>query len=602
MGRLPKRLHLKASHWFQIDDEARYSVYTATIQGIKLSNVPYWVELVLASGIATLGLVLNSPAIVIGAMLISPLMTPIMGTGLALATGDFSLGVRAFLNCLLSILVGFLVSYSLVAVLPFKDATPEILARIHPTILDLAVALLSGFAGSIATLKSSKGLTAALPGTAIAVALLPPLCVIGLGFGVRSHVPHWGEISKGAALLFAANLVAIVMTSMIVFLLVRMGRKTVRQKVEQWRLDSGQFNRFDAWLTQSGISGGKLGSLQARLVVILIFFLMVYFPLQKALTRVVGEISRRTEREKQVKVINQTAKDLFRVKNRSDIENIEVEETQKGLSALVRVNTNRLFGKETKLEFESRVRMKLDMPVHAVLIQSPGFFGDEKETDWSQFLGLKTREEKKTTSLEETCQLMFDRVRSVVEGLWSQDAGSLLDFKFHLEERSTAEIALVLQLTYLAEMEMAQSAKSIFSSGVRQSLGFEPEIRWDWINSEYGPFTLSPGSTILPEQARAGLLQISNALKRFPQLQPEIHFLSASGREPRVRKPLSREELTLKISEELKEQGIPSPRFVLSEHEGSPPQLRLSLRIHTGQSSMPQIPVLSPSPSPSPGL
>jgi uncharacterized hydrophobic protein (TIGR00271 family) len=136
-----------------------------------------------AAGLATLGLVLNSPAVIIGAMLISPLMGSILASRLALATRDVILAIRAvfilILSCGLAIGLAFLV----VLILPAKEMTSEILARTQPNLLDLVIALFSGAVGAIAICKDAKGFVTSVPGVFITVALMPPLCVVGYEMG-----------------------------------------------------------------------------------------------------------------------------------------------------------------------------------------------------------------------------------------------------------------------------------------------------------------------------------------------------------------------------------------------------------------------------------
>lgn len=95
--------------WLRIDASAKPKVYKEVASSAELRSLSYWLEIIFSAGIATFGLVLNSPAVIIGAMLISPLMSPIMATGLALAVGDLYLTIRALLNLVLSIAaaVGF---------------------------------------------------------------------------------------------------------------------------------------------------------------------------------------------------------------------------------------------------------------------------------------------------------------------------------------------------------------------------------------------------------------------------------------------------------------------------------------------------------------
>ncbi|MGP8247618.1 MAG: DUF389 domain-containing protein [Bryobacteraceae bacterium] len=139
-------------------------------------------------------MVQNSPAVIIGAMLIAPFMGPIMGTGLALAVGDLYLGIKAVLNLLVSVAVSVGFSGFLVWLLPFHSATPEIMARTNPNLLDLGIALLFGLAGSAVVCRGGGDGVTALPGVAIAVALMPPLCAVGFGLGSGLNL----EIMGGA--------------------------------------------------------------------------------------------------------------------------------------------------------------------------------------------------------------------------------------------------------------------------------------------------------------------------------------------------------------------------------------------------------------------
>ncbi|MDI1252249.1 TIGR00341 family protein [Thermomonas sp.] len=155
----------------------------------------------MSCGIAMLGLLQNSAAVIIGAMLISPLMGPIIELGLGLATFD----LRSIRDALKTLFVGVLLSLLVAAVIvhfsPLQDATPEILARTEPTFFDLLIAIFSGLAGAYATVTRKGEM---IVGVAIATALMPPLAVAGYGIAVL----NW-NIAGGAAFLFMTNLLAI---------------------------------------------------------------------------------------------------------------------------------------------------------------------------------------------------------------------------------------------------------------------------------------------------------------------------------------------------------------------------------------------------------
>jgi len=161
----------------------------------------YLLMLLMSAGIAILGLLLSSPAVVIGAMLLSPLMGPILGLGFGLAIGDFhwtrqsakSLFVGSILSVLFCALIVFLS--------PLQTVTSEIAARTRPNLFDLLIALFSGVAGTYAMIRGREG---TIVGVAIATALMPPLAVVGFGFATF----NW-TVFGGALMLFVTNLVTI---------------------------------------------------------------------------------------------------------------------------------------------------------------------------------------------------------------------------------------------------------------------------------------------------------------------------------------------------------------------------------------------------------
>lgn len=156
---------------------------------------------ILSAGIATLGLLQNSVAVVIGAMLVSPLMGPIAALGFSFASLDGHRIGEAIKVVAVGAAIGILTAVLVTWLSPIRNATPEIIGRTQPTLLDLAIVLLSGIAGGYATVRQ-KGGTAI--GVAIATALMPPLAVVGYGLGVYRL-----DFAGGAMLLFLTNPAAI---------------------------------------------------------------------------------------------------------------------------------------------------------------------------------------------------------------------------------------------------------------------------------------------------------------------------------------------------------------------------------------------------------
>ncbi len=158
----------------------------------------------MSCGIAILGLLLSSPAVVIGAMLISPLMGPIMSFGLSLCILDLRQLRTSMVGVTSGVLLSIGISYLIVKLSPLTEVTPEILARTQPNLFDLLVAILSGLAGGYAIVKR-KG--EAIVGVAIATALMPPLAVVGYGLAVWNM-----QIAQGSFFLFMTNLLAIALS------------------------------------------------------------------------------------------------------------------------------------------------------------------------------------------------------------------------------------------------------------------------------------------------------------------------------------------------------------------------------------------------------
>lgn len=180
-----------------------------------MANIDYLILIVLSAGLASLGLLLNSVAVIIGAMLVAPLMSPLAALSTGLIAARPSLIERSGLTLIQGVLLALLVSILSGVLIPVPEPTSEMLARGTPSLLDAAVALVSGWVAAYAT--SRKNIPAALAGVAIAAALMPPVCTIGLGIALREPL-----LAGGATLLFTTNIVFIVVAQYMVFLWVGM--------------------------------------------------------------------------------------------------------------------------------------------------------------------------------------------------------------------------------------------------------------------------------------------------------------------------------------------------------------------------------------------
>ena len=178
--RILKVLWRKVKEYSQIKEDTDYE---ATVDSISKSVVfrgfNVWI-LFFAIIVASVGLNVNSTAVIIGAMLISPLMGPINGVGLAIGTFDEPLLRKSLKNLIIMVLISLAASTLYFLISPISDARSELLARTQPTIFDVFIGFFGGLAGILATSRKSQSITV-ISGVAIATALMPPLCTAGYG-------------------------------------------------------------------------------------------------------------------------------------------------------------------------------------------------------------------------------------------------------------------------------------------------------------------------------------------------------------------------------------------------------------------------------------
>ncbi len=180
-----------------------------SVQSNAAWNFDFVALMVLSTIMAAIGLIQDSGAVVIGAMLVAPLMTPLMGLGLALVQGNLALAKMSFRSVILGLGVSLLVGFLVGSLAPgFQEPTREMLSRGGPILLDLMVAFAAGMAAAYASTRPN--LIAALPGVAIAAALVPPIATAGLALAIGQF-----DLAVAALLLFGINMVTIILASML---------------------------------------------------------------------------------------------------------------------------------------------------------------------------------------------------------------------------------------------------------------------------------------------------------------------------------------------------------------------------------------------------
>jgi uncharacterized hydrophobic protein (TIGR00271 family) len=265
--------------------DRRTTLVAAMLERSAHEATSYWLQLIVSIGIATLGLVVGSAAVIIGAMLVAPLMVPIIGLAMGLASGSPFLVLRSAGRIVLSVLVATSGAALITVLLPFHELNAEIAARTSPTVLDLLTAGFCALAGVYAAVRPGSDTATTAAGTSIGISLVPPLCASGYGLGTTA----W-PVAGGAALLFLTNLVAIVVVGTLSFVAAGFNR------VDTTTLERRELAKQQNGVVTAAISRQLAGLFEStagpalRFLMPLVLLAAVYVPLRRALDEVAWQV------------------------------------------------------------------------------------------------------------------------------------------------------------------------------------------------------------------------------------------------------------------------------------------------------------------------
>lgn len=475
----------------------RPALYRETADAGTDTDVPFFAVLFLSGAIATLGLVLNSTAVVIGAMLVAPLLGPLLGLSMALAVGDG----RLFVQTAAAVLVGaagiVALAAALTAVLPFQMVTDEIASRTQPTTLDLAIAVCSGLAGAVVTASREKRLSASIPGVAVAVALVPPLGVAGFGIATGK----WA-FTKGALLLFGANLAGIVLSGMTVFILVGMHRHDVAEAARTWH-SKGHATGLAArisnvhWLDR--LPG--MNSAKARFLLVAAFMGIVAVPLTTSLS----EFVRENKISAAVSAVERSIED----DDDAFVIDRETQTSTEPTTVRLRVATKQWITRDEIAELNTMLEKQAEEPVTLSIEQLLASSGDLEA--FAQALPSRpaVRSAPATPTPEPvpvTVAALRGRLTGVLEGLVLPDSVRIVGGTL---EVGTQGGGPVLEVAYGAERRLNRDAEAMIARQAAQALDLEA--------SDARAVAVSLRLRSLPDSLAAGPL--ARVLTRFPRLQ-----------------------------------------------------------------------------------
>ncbi|MGH9680112.1 MAG: DUF389 domain-containing protein, partial [Candidatus Acidiferrales bacterium] len=407
----------------------------------------------------------NSAAVIIGAMLISPLMNPILSAALALLLGDGKLGKRSATVLALSVAGVIGITWFVAVLTPLKQATPEILARTSPNLLDLFIAFLSGLAGTLALRGGSVAMTI-VPGVAIAVAVVPPLSVVGYGLST-----HQGSIAGGAFVLFVTNLVSIIISAAAVFRIIGF-QPQLEAEQGRWKL------RY-----RIGISAFVL--------------LLLAIPLFLTLRKAVIEVTTRSELQSELQA-------GFRV-DKSGISDLRFAHLGNGLLIQATLRTARYAETDAIHSVEDSLRKKFgpgtNLQIDQILVTQGGAPVAPPARQENSISGgvVKQAEEKAPFDFKQSTQKSVELVRTELDGLLAGTA---------IRQEAPPEIALGsappvdLKLRLSSSDPLSAQTISVLSSQLGTKLGLpvqwngEVALRGDSYHVALAPAKLSLGLTV----------------------------------------------------------------------------------------------------------
>lgn len=503
-----------------VGEERKASIYKELSISASLLDLNYWLQIFFSAGIATLGLALNSPAVIIGAMLISPLMGPILSAGLSLAAGDVILGIRSLVKLALSCILAIMFAVSLVSVLPF-EITAEIAARTQPNTLDLMVALFSGAVGSLAICKETKGVVTSIPGVAIAVALIPPLCVVGFGFALALTLnPSDGiRTARGGGLLFLTNLVAITFTAMIVFLSIHIDTERVRNQIRKWMLQDSETLLVRNLLKKFRVSENvrKLGSLPGRLLMIVLPILLLTIPLSQSMMQLRNEITTQRNENRIRRTVTSLWEENFGTfgtgLSRSFIDQVAVTENGNALSLFMRAFTSQPVNQDERRRFIDLVASKLNKPPQAVelqLIEIP---------TTSARIESRTADEKIEEIPPTVAQLQTQFLQGLdrsLQGLRFPAPATLLTY----QARARQSLPLELSFIYLSQRDIDSDGQTLIAQDVRSRTNLSDlSVGFQRVESYFGPLKFARNQSNITPQQLLILDAVGETLQQWPSLK-----------------------------------------------------------------------------------
>jgi uncharacterized hydrophobic protein (TIGR00271 family) len=497
-----QRIGVIVKQWLQRTAEKinHQAVIKDIVQDVDIS-AGYFLTLTLANLIALSGLITNSAPVIIGAMLISPLMGPILSIGFAFVTGDRQIWRRSVKKIALSVAVTIVVAAFASAISPLREITQEIVSRTRPNLYDLIIAFLAGSAGAAALCTKRNYLTI-VPGVAIATAVIPPLSVAGFGAGIGNV-----NILLGGFFLFFTNFVAIIIATTVVFFIYGFRPRMVT----------------DLDVTQ----------LRKRIAYLAVVFIVISIPLIYTLHASIAEIHIR-------RVLSKQLQSAFDREKQSHLSTFNYAKKQDAIDVNVVINTIDYLNDADVAGAEKTISealgQKVRLNVEQVKVQPGGLRKVEVQAPIPAIAPPRPPMEVIKASRENAISVVrqsSEKVDKIIA------PSSIADFTVSFHDKTfTVSIAMKIRRdTPVSEEERAW---------IRRMIASELNLPVD-LSVETVPFVpllvFKRGETAISDDMKTGLLAVKEAFKKDPSVRCRVEVYPETGLTPQTRKSLSKRRI-----------------------------------------------------------
>ena len=488
-------------------------------------TIGYFSTLMVANLIALSGLITNSAPVIIGAMLISPLMSPILSIGFAVTTADNVILGKSVKKIALSVAAVIAIAAIATYVSPLKDVTNEIAARTRPNLYDLIIAFLSGSAGA-AALCSRKNYLTIVPGVAIATAVIPPLSVVGFGIGIGD-----ATIALGGFFLFFVNFVAIIISTSLVLY---------------------------AYGFRPSVTGGASSS-KRRMVLLFTTLFVISMPLLYTLQKTVSEIRLKNS-------IQSALDQAFNKERLSHLQTFSYTADRSGrLQIDALVNTVGYIKESQMNEIESRIKTYLKRDIRLYVEQmkvQPGGLKEvrKQESVAPVIVPVRPPQEIISTARQNTIAVMRQATGKIGEMI---APSKIENFRVSFQDKS---LAVSMSLNVKRDIPFSEEETLWLTRIVAKEINVPVELH---IETEpfVPPLQFSRGEIALSDEMKSTILGIKDVYNRDTSLKVRIEAFPEAIRNRRERRRLSEERIRQVREIVMTDTKVPADKIITVIHK-----------------------------------